>query len=251
MSGERYHETTRRIVEDGPRFGADRVLVYDDVWLMAHPFYQVNKWIFDHPGDRNGKRGMGWYSWKALIILETLDRCAPGDVVLYMDADSYPIADFSVIYEIAARDGAMFFKAQGHSNHRWNKVDCLIAMGQDDDATRYGPAGEARYVAIKAGDYRARQLCWEWLAYSVNRTATTFDPSRYGVEHPEFEEHRTEQSAMSNLAIKHGYKLWRECDNTGEGWNEDRDVYGQLFVQVHQGSCQNGVGSEFRNVEMP
>ena len=253
FSGSKYHDTTQRIVEDGPRLGADRVLVYDDRWLVAHPFYDTNKWIFDHPGDKNGKRGMGWYCWKPLIILDALDRFAhEGDVVLYTDADTRPIADLTPIYDVAKRDGAMFFRACGHKQRTWCKADCYLVMGQEAiDA----PAGCARWVAVQKGPWKPRQLLYEWLAYCVNPTATTFDPSRLVPEDAfawrlgPLEEHRTEQAILTNLAIKHGYKLWREADQDGEGWPEDRDVYGQLFEQVRQGSCANGEGSKFLNVD--
>ena len=248
FSGAKYHATTERIVKTAPKLGADLVLVYDDTWVREHDFYRVNRWLYEHPGDKNGKRGFGWYSFKPLVILDALDRADPGDVVLYLDADTVPVADFSVIYEIAARDGAMFFKAQTHSNHRWNKRDCLIAMGQDNPETQFAAAGVARFMALKKGPWVVRQLLMEWLTYCVNPIAQTFDPSSYGVEHPEFEEHRTEQAILTNLCHKHGFKLHRECDESGEGSEEDRDLYPQLFRQIRQGDCPNGEGSRWKNV---
>ena len=259
FSGAKYDDTTLRIVVDAPRFGADRVLVYDDVWLEAHPFRQTNRALFDHPGaalhkhsTRVGRQGANcWYAFKPLVMIDALDRSKDGDVVLFLDADSYPVSDFSIVFDIARRDGAMFFAAQGHSNHRWNKADCLIVMGQDEDRYRMAQAGCARFIAVKKGPWKPLQLLWEWLTYAVNLTSTTFDPSRYGAEHPEFIEHRTEQAILTNLALKHGYKLWRECDDSGEGYDVDRDVMPQaLFQQIRQGDCPNGVGSQFRNVPL-
>lgn len=246
MSGAKYDATTERIVHDGPRLGADQVLVYDDQWVAAHPFYDLNRWLWEHPGDRNGKRGFGWYAWKSLLLMDALDRAAPGDVVLYVDADSYPIADMGPIYEIAARDGAFLISAIGHKQATWCKGDCYVAMGQD---VRDLTAGCARYVAIRKGGWKERQFLMEWLTYSINPTATTFDPSRFSKDPPGFEEHRTEQAILSNLAHRYGYKLWRECDDSGEGWDVDRDVLPvAIFQQVRQGDCANGVGSRWRNV---
>ena len=247
FSGEKYEETTRRIVEDGPRLGADEVRVYDDRWLEEHPFRQANKWIFDHPGDKNGKRGAGcWYSFKPLIILDALSRLSDGDVLVYLDADTVPIADFSVLYDVAARDGAMFFKSQTHKQTTWCTGDCYAVMGQEPDATL--DAGCARFLAVQRGPWVVAQLLMEWISYAVNPRATTFDPSRLAPDPPGFEEHRTEQAILTNLCHKHGFKLHRECDESGEESAEDRDLYPQLFQQTRQGSCQNGPGSRFRNV---
>jgi hypothetical protein len=247
FSGAKYDATTSRLVQSLEKGWCDEVRVYDDVWLTAHDASRVNRWLFDHPGDKNGKRGCGWYFWKSLVLLDALDRfCADGDVVAYVDADTVPIADFRVLYDVAARDGGMFFKSQGHKQTTWCKTDCYATMGMVADYSL--PAGVARFMSVKKGDYRAKQLLWEWLAYSVNRLSTTFDPSQLGPEPRGFEEHRTEQAILSNLCHKHGFKLHRECDESGEESQEDRDLYPQLFQQVRQGACPNGVGSRWRNV---
>ena len=249
MGGARYDAITERLLVEAPKFGADRVLVYDDEWVKAHPFRKLNAWLWDHPGDRNGKRGFGWYAWKPLLILDALDRCKPGDVVLYLDADSLPVSSMFPIFDTARRDGAMLFASQGHRQRTWCKADCYAAMAQDAiDA----PAGCARFVAIKSGEYKPKQFLWEWLTYSVNRYAQTFDPSVLVAEHRDLEEHRTEQAIMSNLAHRYGYKLWRECDESGDESSDDRDVMPvAIFQQTRVGGGNIAGGSRFRNVEMP
>ena len=249
MSGARYDATTELLVKDGPRFGADRVLVYDDRWVAEHEFSKLNRWLWEHPGDKNGKRGFGWYAWKPLLIIDALDRCDDGDVVAFVDADTVPIADFSILYTVAARDGAMLFKSQGHKQTTWCKTDCYATMGMAADPSL--DAGVARFMAFAKGPWKPRQFLYEWLTYSVNRLSTTFDPSQLGPEPAGFEEHRTEQAIMTNLAHRYGYKLHRECDESGEGWDEDRsghDGYPQLFQQVRQGGGNIEGGSRWRNV---
>lgn len=251
MGGARYDAITAQVgsVAGLQLSGADDFWVYDDVWVDAHPFRQINAWLWEHPGDRNGKRGFGWYAWKPLIILDALDRCAPGDVVLYLDADSRPVSSTLPIFDTARRDGAMFFASQGHKQRTWCKADCyeVMAMQPIDE-----PAGCARFVAIKAGEYKPKQLLWEWLTYSVNPSATTFDPSRLRPDHADLSEHRTEQAIMTLLAHRYGYKLWREADQDGEGWDVDRDVMPvAVFEQTRVGGGNVAGGSRFRNVEMP
>jgi len=255
FSGAAYDIPTSRMVEATPRCGVDELLVYDDVWLEESDFKQTNKWLWEHPGMRltDGsyiKRGARcWYAFKPLILLETFKRMSDGDVVLYMDGDTYPIRDLSIVYDIAARDGAMLFSAVWHRNAKWCKRDCFIAMGQDEYWTKDQQAGVARYCAFKKGPWKPYQFLMEWLTYSVNLTATTFDPSKYGPECPEFEEHRTEQAIMTLLAHKHGYTLYREACQYGEPHYQHRDLYGQLF-QVIDSTVMGAPaeGSRWRNV---
>lgn len=254
FSGSDYDATTEALTKAQ---GVDDVFVYDDVWLDAHPFKKLNSWIFEHVP----RRCYGYCSWKPLIILDALDHCEPGDVVFYVDADCRPIADLSPIFEIAAHDGACFFAACGHRQPTWCKPECYLAMG--DLEVVDVEAGCARFCAFRKGghesygsggwiqDWKERQFLAEWLAYSVNRLANTKDTRLPPQPGHAFHEHRDEQAIMTNLVHKYGYKLHRECDQTGEDptWsNRDRELYPQLFEMVHQTHGNNGAGSRFRRV---
>lgn len=245
FGGADYEATTEMTVRAAPLLGADRVLVYDDVWLMAQPFYEVNRWIFE----TSWRRGFGWFSWKPFLLLDALDRCfEPSDVVLYVDADTRPIDDLRPIFEVAERDGAMFFAGTPHRQREFCKRDCFAVMAQDAPEDVEGPAGCASYVAV-TGRWRPRQLLLEWLTYSLNPRANIISPSVLAPEFPGFREHRAEQAILTNLARKHGYRLHRQPDQAGEGFPEDRELYPQLFVQVHSTKFPRPPqGSRFRNV---
>lgn len=266
FGGAAYDSITEQVVRDAPGFGVDEVRVYDDVWLDAHEFRYFNSWLWEHEGTHPNApkgRGYGWYSWKPLIIQETLDTLEKGDAVLYVDADTRPIADLSPIFKTTEQDGAMFFRASAHSNHRWCTRDAVFCMGLDPKWRKakrapatsevlMAPAGCARFMAFQKGPWRPRQLLAEWLAYAINPMCTTFEPSVLGPEHPEFEEHRTEQAILTLLCHKYGYLLYREADQDGvgyEGQPEQPGDYPQLFEQKHMGGPHpRGVGSRFRDV---
>lgn len=251
FSGDKYHETTKKIVEEAPKMGATDVWVYDDWWLTHHrpDFVRINQRNWKH---HDGLRGFGWFCWKPLVIIDALRRVSDGDVVLYTDADTYPIADLGVIFDIASRDGVMLFAAQGQPHRWWCKRDCFIIM--DMDEPKYNSAsvqaGVARFMAFKKGPWANDQFLMEWLTYCVNLSCTTFDKSHIAPEYPELHEHRTEQAIFTNLAHKYGHKLWREACEFGNGDSADKEVYGQLFVQIgsHSFGQQRGQGSDFRNI---
>lgn len=229
FSGRPYDSTTQKIVENAPFLGATDVWVYDDVWLMQQDFYKINSWLWDHPH----KRGFGWYAWKPYILNHVMERLVEGDVVLYTDADTFPIADLMPIYKTALHDGAMFFAAQGWSNRLWCKRDCYIVMGQDNPKYHDCQHAVARFMAFRKGSWTAQQILSEWLTYCVNPLATTFDPSVLAPELEGFREHRTEQAILTLLAHKHSFKLHREACEAGEGYFEDRDLYPRLFSHAN------------------
>lgn len=278
MGGGDYDHITERVIANHP--GVDEVYVYDDRWWWSHPFWDVpgNKWLREH----HYPRGMGWYAWKPIMILDALDKMSPGDVVLYLDGDTYPIADLSPIYDHAAEHGAMFFAASAHNNRQWCTEQCLFVMGQDEPRYRDAQAGVARFMAVRKGggiprwimsdgpwpfggqpgpidDWKERQFLYEWLSYATNRYATTFDPPAWissradstGPEHSDFNQHRTEQAIMTNLCHKYGYPLHREACQAGNDFPDQPGDYPQLFVQVNQENqwrAPNNSGSKFRRI---
>lgn len=227
FSGAAYHETTRLIVERATSYGADRVVVYDDRWLLKQDFYTQNRWLWDHPH----KRGFGWYAWKPFAIWHALSTLRDGDVVLYTDADTYPIAPFGMLYDQCVDEGGIvLFASEGHLQIEWCKADCYAVMGQTPQPDRL--AGVARFLLFQKGPWRTTQFLMEWLTYCVNPRATTFDASVLHLEDPAFIEHRAEQAILTNLAHKYGLPLHREACQAGNGAAREWDRYGQLFQQV-------------------
>jgi len=256
FGGSAYEATVGATVEDHKRFGADACYVYDDVWLRAHPFYELNRWLFELPG----VRGLCWFAWKPLIIMDALERfAADGDVVLFIDGDTHPIADMSPLFDRCVADGGqMLFAAQGCSNRQWVKSECFEVMA----AERIVPgrrhvvidsqAGVARFMLFQKGHWHVKQFLAEWLTYCLNPTATTFDlPNGMMDEHPGFEQHRTEQAIMTLLAHKYGFKLYREADHFGDdelAKFETDSWYGTIFEQIYGAGPRNNEGSRYRNV---
>lgn len=247
FSGAPYEATTRLIVERAGGFGADAVKVYDDRWMAQQAFYQQNAWLWNHPH----KRGFGWYVWKPYIIWHALSLLQDGDVVLYTDADCFPIAPLHALFDICRNDGGiMLFASEGHRQFEWCKRDCYLVMGQDIDYE--AQAGVARFMLFQKGPWRTTQFLMEWITYCVNPLANTFDPSVLGPEVPGFVEHRAEQAIMTNLANIYGLTLYREACEAGNGIDRHKGLYRQLFSQVNPHEAKvtaDPVGSSFFNVE--
>ena len=271
FGGAAYDATTAKIVQDGPRLGADEVRVYDDRWLISHPFYQLNRWIFD----REPKFGMGWCCWKPLIILEEMKRIDMGDLVLYTDADTFPIADLTPIFNLCLRDHITLFEAQGCLHNRFTKRDCLLVMNADKPESRDTVMACGRFQLFQKGSWRVMQFLYEWLTYNLNPLCQFSDKPEYpwpssvpalyeeplsietgdwpAPEYPTFARHSAEQSVLGLLALRYGIKLHREACQYG--WpaqpnaGQPEDTYPQLFEQRYCAGDRTDVsGSRYRNV---
>lgn len=249
FSGANYDETTAAIVERAPKMGADEVIVYDDKYLETTEFRKLNSWLWDH----HKKRGYGWYAWKSYIIYDAIQRLSRGDVCMYIDADTVPIANFGTLFDLCAKEGGitLFEASAWPSQSQWCKTDCYYTMGMPDNRYKSQRAGCARFSLFQAGNWRATQFLMEWLTYSVNKLSTTFDPSIIADEPDDFTEHRTEQAIMTNLAHKYSVPLHREADQHGIGRDLDWNLYPQLFVQCpttsHLNTTAPVLGSKYFN----
>ena len=262
FSGAQYNETTQRIVEDAPGFGVDEVRIYDDRWLLGTEFYEINRWIFDLRS-RNEHRGFGWYAFKPFVILDAIEwivdemedrtgvrgfRDGNWPIILWTDADTYPIADLTPLYEQCRKDGGiMLFAAEGCVQGAWTKRSCMKAMACDTENYRRSQHAVGRFMLFEAGNYRAKQFLMEWQTYLLNPACIGLEPSPD--EYPEYIEHRSDQSILGNLAHKYGLKLYREADGFGDGSHRDREIFGTVFKQI---GCydkpKSMEGSRFRNV---
>ncbi len=252
FSGSMYNETTERIVKDAPGFGVDEVRIYDDRWLMETDFYRTNHWIFILKS-RNEHRGFGWYSWKPFVIMQEMARfyisiLNDPPIILWTDADTYPTGDLTPLFEQCRKDGGiMLFAAEGWTQGQSTKRSCMRAMACDTDDFRRAQHATARFALFEAGNWRAKQFLMEWLSYCLNPACVGLEPGTD--EYPEYREHRSDQSILTNLAHKYGLKLYREADEFGDGTDRDREIYGTVFKQIGQyHQPRNLNGSRWRNV---
>ena len=265
FSGKAYDATTRQIVERAPKMGVDEVLIYDERDLVKSGFREVNDWLFAATSRIHGEgtrgavyqHGHGWCSWKSHIIQMAMDRYNPGDVIMYLDADCIPLAPFGQLFDECAYERGVFLFEEQASNLRFTKRGCRLVMGIPDGD---GPHACGRFSLWQKGSFLARQILNEWWAYSINRECQLWDGSRLADlggnacgDPPEYFRHSTEQSVLSNLAIKYKLPLHRAPDAGGfpvKPGDKDADLYPvQLFEQKWcEGDRSDVSGSSYRNI---
>lgn len=267
FTGSAYDDQTRRVVEDAQILGADDLWIYDEPWLIQGGFKRTNQWLWDHRGLKNpgGGRGYGWFSWKPYVIRDALDRLRPGDQVLYVDADTNPVHDFSVLFDLCRKEnGHLAFMATGREhalcNRQWCKRECFQCMGMDREVYWNSPAAVCRFMVFEKGAPTVDEFIDEWQRHCLCRQCQTFDndpkiqlpgvPSGDG-PHAAFREHRTEQAIYSLLCQRYKRRLYREACEFGNFCQQDWEYYPQLFHQLGEHGPQSERGSAFREQFLP
>ncbi|MFZ0339861.1 MAG: hypothetical protein WAL45_17655, partial [Terracidiphilus sp.] len=170
--------------------------VYDDRWLIGTPFYTDNRWIFD----RQPQHGFGFCSWKPYIIRHALDHFAePGDVVMYLDADTYPVADFRCLFEhldrgTAARERLMMlFEEQGCVNKTWIRRECFERM-MVDERYKEDMVACGRFQLFTVSPLLLGVFFDQWQRYSLDPLCTFHEGSTEGGDDPSFIRSSCEQA---------------------------------------------------------
>lgn len=248
FGGAAYDDSIERIVYDGHKYGADEVIVYDDRWLIKTGFVEQHKFIFES----EPQHGFGFCSWKPFVILDAMSKALPGDVLLYTDADTYPVSDLSPLFEMCERDGIVLFEEQGCVNNRWIRRDCFIAMSCDEPRFHNGQHACGRFQLFENG-WRSMTVVALWGDFATDPRCTLRGPGQ-AENLPTFHTHCTEQAVLSLLAMRGDIPLHRTPDQNGwpiqPGCGQAGDTYPQLFEQKWcAGDRSNLTGSRFFNVE--
>lgn len=170
--------------------------------LKETEFYKENMSIFSH------SRGYGFWLWKPFIIKDLLDKTNSGDMVVYLDAGSDKNINSNIFryIDICKNNSGFFFVKSHHSNGRFIKRDCYHYMDMDTDAARQSEMVHAAFMIFENNDF-VKNIVKEWLGFCSDRRILTDDGNRCGLEdHPEFEDHRHDQSVISLLKLKYGIK---------------------------------------------
>ena len=256
FGGAGYDNSTKLLLAGAAQFGgAITPRIYDDLWLIQSGFVAKHKWLWESNykpvGINVANHGFGHCSWKPYILFDTMQHVPEDSLILYTDADAYPIANLDPLFEMCDRDGMVLFEEQGCINRKWIKRDCFIAMGCDEPKYWDAKHGCGRFQLFKNTLF-SRAFVKSWADHAVMPRCQRHDAG--GCQNlPEFTRHSTEQAILTLLAHKNNIPLHRTPDQNGwphsPNCGQTGDEYVQLFKHEWcEGDKQMLTGSRFRNV---
>ena len=162
-------------------------------------FRQEHRSILDEP------RGAGYWMWKPWVIVHQLALVDEGDVVVWVDAASHLVGPVERITTLMDQHGLdVWLMGQGFRESQYTKRDAFVLLDMDRPEVAASPqrfAGSIGFRCTAAG----RALAAEYLAAATDRRLVTDDPNTCGLpNHPDFRDHRHDQSILSLLTKRAG-----------------------------------------------
>lgn len=201
-----FYESQKRLNASALQFGVDKVSSFNNNFLMKTEFYKNNKHILKL------RRGSGYWLWKPFIILDYLNQIDDGDLLIYADSGIEVVADLAPLIELCIKQqGILLFKVHGgHPNRKWTKRDCFALMNCDTEYYWNAEQVNASFQ-IYLKNTASIKFLQDYLYYCQQINILTDLPNISRLDnHPEFVDHRHDQSVLSLLAVKNNIETFRD-----------------------------------------
>ncbi len=231
------------------QWGADRVIEYgpDDI---DEAFRRRNKEILDTP------RGGGYYLWKPYFYRKAYDELGEGDYLVYIDSGAVYINKIQYLIDCMEQEETplMIFSLERERIEKGNtKRDAFVLTGCDE--ARYTDTPQSiggDFVCKKAPEVKA--YLDEVLHYAQDIRIISDKPNVMGLpNYAEFADHRHDQSVISLMSKKYGFKRFRDPSQFGmtnryETEVERRSTYPQI-VDSHRLNAGSLLEVRFRRTK--
>ena len=211
--------TLKRITKEAQASGFfDKILAYDDSHIRKDKEY----WKRYRKLYEENSRGFGYWIWKPYLIKKTFETLVYGDILVYLDAGceihSNDISQkrFDEYKEYASKYGIVCFDHLRCFERQYCKGDLLKFMDlqENDDFLN---SKQTMGISILSSDSRTIEMVDKWFDISHNHFELVNDAPSIYPNHPDFIEHRHDQSGFSILAKQYGAKILSQIEVYPDG----------------------------------
>lgn len=232
------------------RWGADRVIEYgpDDI---DETFRRQNQEILNAP------RGGGYYLWKPYIYRKAYDELEEGDYLVYIDSGAVYVNQIRYLIDCMEQEKVplMIFSLEQERIEKGNtKRDAFVLTGCDQPKYTDTPQSIGGYFVCKKAPEVEAYLN-EVLSYAQDIRIISDMPNVMGLpNYAEFADHRHDQSVISLMSKKYGFKRFRDPSQFGqikhyESEVEKRSTYPQI-VDSHRLNVGSIFAVRFRRIKV-
>ena len=221
----RYLKAQEYCSQSAKAAGFDEVLSFS-INDIDRNFLEKNIKILSQP------RGAGFWIWKPYFIKKTLEKMQDGDLLVYSDSGSYYQSSPQPLIDLILKEstGVLSFELKGLIEKVYTKRDAFVLMGLDDSKYSESSQREATSIWLIKNDFTVK-LIDEYLEFAQDERIIT-DLVSQNENHPEFQDHRHDQSIWSLLCKKYDITPHRLISQHGAHLVNDfpNDTYGQITV---------------------
>ena len=198
--------------ETARRWGADRVIEYGPDDIDAS-FRRRNQEILDAP------RGGGYYLWKPYFYRKAYDALDEGDYLVYIDSGAVYVNRIQYLIDCMEHENVplMIFSLERERIEKGNtKRDAFVLTGCDEPKYTDTPQSIGGYFVCKKAPEVEAYLD-EVLGYAQDIRIISDRPNVMGLpDYAEFTDHRHDQSVISLMSKKFGFKRFRDPSQFGQ-----------------------------------
>ena len=216
------------------QWGADRVLEYGP-GDIDETFRRRNQEILDTP------RGGGYYLWKPYFYRKAYDELGENDYLVYIDSGAVYVNRIQYLIDCMEHEKVplMIFSLERERIEKGNtKRDAFVLTGCDETKYTDTPQSIGGYFVCKKASVVEAYLD-EVLRYAQDIRIISDEPNVMGLpNYKEFVDHRDDQSVISLMSKKYGFKRFRDPYQFGQTNHyetevEQRSTYPQI-VDSHR-----------------
>ena len=216
------------------QWGADRVLEYGP-GDIDDTFRRRNQEILDTP------RGGGYYLWKPYFYRKAYDELGENDYLVYIDSGAVYVNQIQYLIDCMEHEKVplMIFSLERERIEKGNtKRDAFVLTGCDETKYTDTPQSIGGYFVCKKASVVEAYLD-EVLRYAQDIRIISDEPNVMGLpNYKEFVDHRHDQSVISLMSEKYGFKRFRDPSQFGQTNHyetevEQRSTYPQI-VDSHR-----------------
>lgn len=183
-----------------------------------------------HAEQMRYSRGFGFWCWKPHLIRRVVASLPPEGVAMYCDSQCLFVRDPLPLLRICRKNGGVLVfhqRREKRFNREWTRDCCFEAMNCNEAKYWEGPQLNSAVTVWCNTPLALRTLD------EMSRWVTTLDVVGDGLpgekNHPEFRDHRHDQSIMSLLAIRDNLLTMPDPTQYGNGYEEAARGYPQIL----------------------
>jgi len=199
--GEEYLAVQRHQREILKPYFSD-IFEYGEQFIRDSGYYDKNKEVID-----SSSTGWGYCGWKGMIILDAMSKVKDDDLIFYSDVSDqiYNTAFFDWLILRTNQMGGRFFNLNYYNHGQWTRRKCFEVMHCDSPEYWNHRQLEAGTIGLIKNPYNMEflNLWWQWceIPDAIAKFSQDKDNNLEG-----FQDHRCDQSILTNLVIHYGYE---------------------------------------------